>query len=104
MPAKRRVGKMRALAITPEAVEAFRAGDWIALHRALRLRPWEASPLDVQPGDEELTPGSAGARSVPVALELRERLKQQTYLIGGRSLHRGIPDVTAGMLAAPVPT
>lgn len=32
--------------VTPEAVEAFRAGDWIGLHRALRLKPWQASPLD----------------------------------------------------------
>jgi hypothetical protein len=31
--------------VTPEAVEAFAAGDWSALHRALGLRPWQESPL-----------------------------------------------------------
>jgi hypothetical protein len=36
--------------ITDEAVEAFKAGDHLRLFRALHLRPWEASPLDVSQG------------------------------------------------------
>ena len=31
--------------ITPEAVEAYIAGDYMRLHRALGLMPWECSPL-----------------------------------------------------------
>lgn len=31
--------------ITPEAVAAFRAGDYGRLHNALGLKPWEESPL-----------------------------------------------------------
>ncbi len=58
MPRKRRVGKHRA-PITQEAVRAFKAGDWIGTHRALQLRPWEASPLDAEtptaPGRAENT-------------------------------------------------
>jgi hypothetical protein len=45
MPVKRRVAKVKENRITPEAVAAYRAGDYHALHRALGLKPWEASPL-----------------------------------------------------------
>jgi len=45
MPAKRRTPKARAHRVTAEAVEAFAAGDYMRLHDALDLRPWEASPL-----------------------------------------------------------
>ena len=45
MPVKRRTAKGRAHRITPEAVEAFKAGDFLALHQALGLKPWEVSPL-----------------------------------------------------------
>lgn len=50
MPVKRRMPKGRAHLITPEAAEAFEAGDK-ALHKALGLKPWHASPLpaDVSP-------------------------------------------------------
>ena len=75
MPAKRRVGKMRALAITPEAVEAFRAGNWIALHRALGLKPWEASPLHAERHAERPS-SSVYAESLPQALELKAQLEK----------------------------
>lgn len=42
---KRRASKVREHRITPTAIEAFIAGDYFELHRALGLRPWEASPL-----------------------------------------------------------
>ena len=45
MPVKRRLSKGKAHRITSEALEAFEARDFIALHRALGLGPWEASPL-----------------------------------------------------------
>lgn len=46
MPTKRkRIGRKVAARITPEAIEAWRAGDVWGLHRALALRPWQDSPL-----------------------------------------------------------
>jgi hypothetical protein len=45
MPVKRRLAKSRVHKITPEAIEAFEAGDYHALHQALGLKPWEHSPL-----------------------------------------------------------
>lgn len=45
---QRRPGNDR---ITPAAYAAFQAGDWMALHRELRLRPWHASPLDATTDD-----------------------------------------------------
>ena len=45
MPVKRRASKQLRHRITPEAVEAYRAGDYMQLHRALGLMPWECSPL-----------------------------------------------------------
>jgi hypothetical protein len=31
--------------VTPEAIAALAAGDWLALHDALALKPWQQSPL-----------------------------------------------------------
>ncbi len=45
MPVEQRTAKGQAHRITPEAVEAFRAGDFLRLHQALGLQPWEVSPL-----------------------------------------------------------
>ena len=45
MPVKRRLRKARKHRITPEAIAAFEAGDYLGLHRALDLGPWEPSPL-----------------------------------------------------------
>ena len=45
MPVKRRASKMLAHRVTPEAVEAYAAGDYAALHRELSLAPWQCSPL-----------------------------------------------------------
>ena len=46
---KHRARPMRAN-IDDTAVRAFIERNWSALHRALRLRPWEPSPLDVDDG------------------------------------------------------
>jgi hypothetical protein len=48
MPVKKRISKQREWRITQEAVEAFKAGDFHALHRALGLKPWEPSPLPLR--------------------------------------------------------
>ena len=77
MPVKRRTPKGRDHRITPAAVEAYRAKDWLALHRPLGLKPWEASPLN---GDfaalskSDLTPWAA---SLPQAAALRRQLEEQ---------------------------
>jgi hypothetical protein len=46
MPVKRRTAKTRDHRITDEAIAAFKAADWMGLHRALGLKPWMPSPLD----------------------------------------------------------
>src|SRR5689334_2775915 len=45
MPIKRRRAKEREHRITPEVIAAWEAADFSALHAALDLKPWEASPL-----------------------------------------------------------
>ena len=61
--------------ITPEAIEAFKAGNWLRLHLALGLKPWECSPLEA---DTNILPAnrdrSAWAASVERAKNLRKRL------------------------------
>lgn len=70
---RRRKREARTGQVTPEAVAAFRAGDWLALHRALRLPPWQPSPLDAH-GECPWPPGSAGEGSWGPSLALREVL------------------------------
>lgn len=69
-----RVGRHR---ITPAAVVAFAAGDWIGLHRALGLRPWEPSPLDAETLSPPVGCGSTDAWAVgwPLARQLRAELE-----------------------------
>ena len=43
---RRRKHEERSGRITTGAQAAFEAGDWLRLHRELRLPPWQASPLD----------------------------------------------------------
>lgn len=74
MPIKRRTPKARDHRVTPAAVEAYRAGDWMGLHRALGLRPWQASPLDVPMGNP-YPDGSPWAASWPLAAALRAELE-----------------------------
>jgi hypothetical protein len=45
MPVKRRASKHLVHRITPPAVEAYSAGDYGALHLALKLPPFAPSPL-----------------------------------------------------------
>ncbi|TPM11522.1 hypothetical protein FJ960_01910 [Mesorhizobium sp. B2-3-11] len=79
MPAKRtplrRDVKRR---ITPAAIAAFKAGDEMALHELLGLRPWEISPIGCDEGDSPYPPGSAGHSTWPQAQELRQELEALT--------------------------
>jgi len=70
MPRKRRLPKRRTR-INALAIAAFAAGDEPALRRALELRPWEVSPLDVDDGPSPWPDGSAGAVGWKQAQELR---------------------------------
>ncbi|WP_192243599.1 hypothetical protein [Mesorhizobium silamurunense] len=67
--------------ISQAAVEAFKANDYLALHRALSLRPWEMSPLprDIEPlgCDPERPPNSRTTlfdQSYEQAVELQRAL------------------------------
>ena len=83
MPVKRRLMKKQAHRITPEAVEAFQAGDYLALHRALHLPPWHPSPLPesvtplgVDPGNPPTDGRGAALDGLwPVAVELQRALQ-----------------------------
>lgn len=78
MPVKRRQAKVKDHRITADAIEAFRAGDAVALDRALGIRPWEVSPMDADTDDPpEWAGGSAWAQSWPVARELRLELERR---------------------------
>ncbi|WIW51144.1 hypothetical protein LRP31_18805 [Mesorhizobium mediterraneum] len=48
MPVKRRRAKGKPFKITNAAIDAYRARDYLALHRALNLYPWEMSPIPAQ--------------------------------------------------------
>lgn len=78
MPIKRRLAKGIAHKITPEAIEAFRAGDWLGLHRALGLAPWQPSPIDTdtpEPPAWATQRGKTGwAEEWPMVFELRQAL------------------------------
>jgi len=74
MPARRANTRRAENAITPEAVAAYRAGDHLALHRALGLKPWQVSPLGAF-GACPWHPGTGGGNSWPKAVELRSQLE-----------------------------
>jgi hypothetical protein len=83
MPIKRRTSKAMKHRITPDAIEAFIARDYLALHRALGLAPWEASPLPlsvsplgVDPDDPPTGDGTGWEASWPLALELQRELQK----------------------------
>jgi hypothetical protein len=92
MPIKRRVDKARRHRISAEAIAAYRAKDCNALHRALSLRPWQASPLHV---DQGAPPGgpTAYAASWPNAQELRREL--EAALRGAQQAVHAAPDLPA---------
>jgi hypothetical protein len=102
MPTKRRVDKARRHRISPEAIAAYRAKDCNALHRALGLRPWQASPLRVDQG-----PGPGGptayAASWPQAQELQRELEAALRGSGGGGRHQARSDDTRKATDLPAP-
>lgn len=75
MPTKRaRVPRTYAPKLPDEAIVAFRAADWLALHRALRLKPWEPSPLEAS-GPCPWSPTSAAALAWDKVREMRLALE-----------------------------
>ncbi|WP_395117753.1 hypothetical protein ACFCQI_14260 [Rhodanobacter sp. FW102-FHT14D06] len=71
---RRRTRNQQAGRITPEALAAFVAGDHATLKHALRLPPWQVSPLDA----EEVCPYpplTAGAVTWLDSLTLRNQLE-----------------------------
>lgn len=67
--------RRQRLRISAEAISAYIAEDFMRLHSALGLKPWETSPLDVSDDDESPhPPGAGGALSWPKAQELRRLL------------------------------
>jgi hypothetical protein len=58
--------------ITPDAIEAFKAGDALALERALGIKPWEVNPLDASGP----APDWEDAASWAEATALREALEE----------------------------
>jgi hypothetical protein len=77
MPIKLRHAKVREQRITLAAVEAYTAGDWMLLHRALGLRPWQPSPLDADTDEPPawLPPGHAWRKDWSTVRQLRLELE-----------------------------
>lgn len=74
-----RIARHQGVTITPEVVDAFRAGDYHRLHRALRLRPWQTSPLPLRVTelgvDYRPAPKYANADDWKHAQELRRQIE-----------------------------
>ena len=87
MPIKRRISKTLRHRITPDATEAFTVGDYMALHRALGLFPWQMSPLPLSvdplgcdPDDPPPDPEETGwTESWPLAVELQRELQKAVW-------------------------
>jgi len=82
MPVKLRRAKGKTHRITPEAIAAYRAGDYLGLHRSLGLRPWQPSPLPlavdalgVDPDHPPQPDGTGWASEWPLAVELQKELQ-----------------------------
>jgi hypothetical protein len=68
--------KPRERRITAAAVEAYRAGDRTGLHRALGLKPWHPSPLDVDTDEPPAVLPSAWRWSWATVRQLRRELEE----------------------------
>ena len=94
MPTKRkRLSRQAQQWISPAAVEAYRAGDFMALHIALGLAPWEPSPLplSIEPlgidPDNPPMPSNGGCwdDAYPKILELHRLLEAAVAKLSGES-------------------
>ena len=75
MPTKRRKLAVRQIGISPAAIEAWRAGDYWALHHELSLKPWQMPDWHDDPPDNR--PLGFGGQPDPAAL------KQQLIELAG---------------------
>jgi hypothetical protein len=93
LPVKRRLHKGRPHRITDDAVEAWRSGDSVALHRALDLRPWETSPFDVDDDGGVDEPLISTPDDWPRGDEVAVRLRRELLAIcpPGRVGRHGLP-------------
>ena len=71
---RRRRARSQRMRISTEAVEAYRAGDSLALSRALELPPWHVSPIGAD-GPCPYPAYTSGAETWAQAVELREALE-----------------------------
>ena len=79
MPVKARRTKIPEHPVTTAALDAFEAGDERALAAAIRQRPWQPSPLEVD-GPEPPTwssPGSAWRTEWEVMWEVRQEIERK---------------------------
>ena len=70
---RRRRARSQRLRITAEAVDAYRAGDSLALARALELPPWHSSPIGAE-GPCPYPASTSAFETWPQAVELRQAL------------------------------
>jgi hypothetical protein len=74
MPTKRTRRAPRQHGLRAAAIEAWQAGDHLALHRALGLLPWEASPIEAHGTPPAWAAAMPYGQSWPRAAELRRQL------------------------------
>jgi hypothetical protein len=80
MPTKRtKRTRHQRIRVTDAAREAFRAGEWMTLHRALGLKPWEVSPLDADDGPCPYPLNTGGGSSWEQAKALRAELEETSH-------------------------
>jgi hypothetical protein len=77
MPVKRTLAKARTYKLTENDFAALIAGEGIALHRALGLKPWEFRWLPI------LAEAKAGQRTVAELMERREEI--EAGLLAGKN-------------------
>lgn len=70
---RRRMHEQVSGQVTSDVIRAFSDGDRQRLHRLLRLKPWQPSPLDVE--GECPAPGTAYAEAWPEAVRLRQAIR-----------------------------
>lgn len=76
---RHRIPRTQRVRLGLEAVAAYRAGDEMELHRVLRLRPWQVSPLHAV-GDCPYSSNSAGGKTWADSVLLREALLDGLHL------------------------
>jgi hypothetical protein len=74
MPTNRHRVERAQRGVTPELLEAWRAGDRALVRRLTNTKPWMISPLDAVSGRPDGDDRSPWAASWPRALEWRKRL------------------------------